>query len=260
MNTKIVTAALLLAGLVTSVRAQTFSASEGDLFFGVQEASASTDYVLDLGNAGSFFTGTGTPLAAGTTLTWNVGADLTTAFSSDYKSAGNVFYSIVGGDASGATNAPTDTIWAAGPNLTVLKRGPQSGQDVLIGTIDTYTSGNSGNTTTSALGSSGVFLGKSGLAAASSYSTIIGGGPNSFGYSAWGVSNITSDTASGNVAALYELQPGSGNGIDLGTFTLNTSTGILTFTAIPEPSTYAMILGVFALGFVMLRRRQQVTA
>jgi len=45
--------------------------------------------------------------------------------------------------------------------------------------------------------------------------------------------------------------------IDLGTFTLS-GTGDLSFTAaaIPEPSTYAMILGVAALGFVMLRRRQ----
>jgi len=43
------------------------------------------------------------------------------------------------------------------------------------------------------------------------------------------------------------------HGIDLGTLTLSSSG--LTFTAIPEPSTYALILGVFALGFVMLRRR-----
>jgi len=61
-------------------------------------------------------------------------------------------------------------------------------------------------------------------------------------------------------AALYELKYGTGVGIDLGTFTLNATSGMLTFTAIPEPSTYAIILGVAALGFVMLRRRQQVLA
>jgi hypothetical protein len=58
----------------------------------------------------------------------------------------------------------------------------------------------------------------------------------------------------------------AGNSTFLGTFALYTAAdsthavGELTFTAIPEPSTYAMILGVAALGFVMLRRRQQVLA
>ena len=38
------------------------------------------------------------------------------------------------------------------------------------------------------------------------------------------------------------------------------SNGSFTYGAIPEPSMYAMILGVAALGFVMLRRRQQSLA
>jgi hypothetical protein len=53
---------------------------------------------------------------------------------------------------------------------------------------------------------------------------------------------------------------GSAAGVDLGTFTLNASTHVLTFTAIPEPSTYAAILGVLTVGFVLIRRRSQAGA
>jgi hypothetical protein len=45
----------------------------------------------------------------------------------------------------------------------------------------------------------------------------------------------------------------------LGTLALTTG-GEVFFTAVPEPSTYAMILGAAALGFVMMRRRKQVLA
>jgi hypothetical protein len=46
----------------------------------------------------------------------------------------------------------------------------------------------------------------------------------------------------------------------LGTLALTTGGEVFFTSAIPEPSTYAMILGAAALGFVMLRRRQQVLA
>jgi hypothetical protein len=255
MNTRIVTAAILLAGLAVSAKAQTWPGVEGDLIFGSREATATNDMVFDLGNANTF--GIGAPLAAGTTLTWNLSTDLTAAFASDWKTAGKVSWSIVGGDASGNTSAPVDTVWAAGPNSTVLTRGTKGQQDTLITTIDGYNT-TWGGVSTSATG--GLLIARTD---ANSYSTAIGTSPNSFAYSAWGVSNIESDASKGISAELYELKYGSGNGIDLGTFNLNASTGVLTFTAfsaIPEPSTYAMILGVFALGFVMLRRRHQVTA
>jgi hypothetical protein len=64
---------------------------------------------------------------------------------------------------------------------------------------------------------------------------------------------LENTTAGISTMELFQLNPGAAHGIDLGTLTLSSSG--LTFTAIPEPSTYAMILGVFALGFVMLRRR-----
>ena len=46
---------------------------------------------------------------------------------------------------------------------------------------------------------------------------------------------------------------------DIGTFNLS-STGELTFTAIPEPSTYAAILGALTIGIVAIRRRRLAVA
>jgi len=59
----------------------------------------------------------------------------------------------------------------------------------------------------------------------------------------------------------YANSGASVNTTFLGTLAL-TQGGELFFTAaaIPEPSTYGMILGAAALGFVMIRRRKQVLA
>jgi hypothetical protein len=57
---------------------------------------------------------------------------------------------------------------------------------------------------------------------------------------------------------LYDLVQTSGGtaaGSPIGFFTLNSATGGLTFTVIPEPSTYAAILGALTVGFVLFRRR-----
>jgi hypothetical protein len=59
---------------------------------------------------------------------------------------------------------------------------------------------------------------------------------------------------------LYQLLPGTGSGgsaTELGYFTLTDNAGSfsLSFTAIPEPSTYAAILGALTVGFVLVRRR-----
>jgi hypothetical protein len=43
-----------------------------------------------------------------------------------------------------------------------------------------------------------------------------------------------------------------------GTFAFDATTGVLTFTVIPEPSTYAAIIAVAALSFAAIRRRKQI--
>jgi len=84
-------------------------------------------------------------------------------------------------------------------------------------------------------------------------------------YSNTAFSNLAKPLASQTYAAsdLYNLVGLSADGNTpasvnfLGTFSLSNS-GVLSFTAaIPEPSTYAAILGVATLGFAALRRRKQ---
>ncbi len=63
-----------------------------------------------------------------------------------------------------------------------------------------------------------------------------------------------------NTLNLYSLLPGTlghGSATDLGFFTLTDTSGVfsLSFTVIPEPSTYAAILGALTVGFVLVRRR-----
>lgn len=92
--------------------------------------------------------------------------------------------------------------------------------------------------------------------------------PNTFngvnGLQVFGSSNANNATATFVATDLYSVQANSST--YLGTFALYTSSsggynvGDLTFTAaasaIPEPSTYAALAGVAALGLVMVRRRQ----
>ena len=79
---------------------------------------------------------------------------------------------------------------------------------------------------------------------------------------AWGNFNVGAIpvSATSNTLNLYSLLPGvsgGGSATDLGYFTLTDTAGAfsLTFTAIPEPSTYAAILGALTVGFVLIRRR-----
>lgn len=67
----------------------------------------------------------------------------------------------------------------------------------------------------------------------------------------------TAAVAAGSSMGLYALSTGNGPGTLLGTFSLTDTAGAwsLSYTAIPEPSTYAVILGALTVGFVLLRRR-----
>jgi hypothetical protein len=73
----------------------------------------------------------------------------------------------------------------------------------------------------------------------------------------------TSVSSTSDTLGLYSLTTslhGGSAGTNLGTFTLTDTAGVfsLTFTAfsaIPEPSTYAAILGALTVGFVLIRRR-----
>jgi hypothetical protein len=173
---------------------------------------------------------------------------------------------------AGATNVFASSTWDFTTAGTLGVSNSSSWTISNIGTPNTnigtlYTAFNGGNATPNG-DSKSVTIGSS---VTGSWSKTGGTGASAFGAfnpNNGGFSTVAANVDTGTVfsaADLYSVV--SGSSTLLGTFALYTasdglghSAGDLTFTsftAIPEPSTYAMILGVAVLGFVMIRRRTQ---
>lgn len=227
------------------------SAFDGDLVLGVRNASATNDLVIDLGSYSQFH-----GLTAGTTYTLTdvKSADFISTFGANVFTNAGTTWTVFGGvGTSGSDLTPkvtNGTLWGSTPwtsgTFNTLARS--NSQQATSNDIDAFTSSLSGGTSLSGNGAQNIPVGPG------SFTTLIRP-TNNFGYFQVGIEASTVGTSK---LELFELAPGTGAGIDLGTFTL-TSSG-LTFTAfqaIPEPSTYAMILGVATLGFAAIRRRKQ---
>jgi len=278
MNIKalIPTCAFALASIAGVANAQTIPAlpdlnseNDGDLVLGFENtttAPTAGDLVVDLGSADNFYTTgnttgsvSGGPLTAGTTYT--VAAFNSADLAATYGGTGfstNTLWTVFGGNgaAAGPGNESVDTLWGSSGNGQTLLAKAKTLQSGTSGNLDQFTNSLSGagNATTSGAYASNdatnVPTGAGGLAPLAQTG-------NNFGYFS---SSVFDSTAGTTKLELYELLPttsGTKAGIDLGTFTLNSTTGLLTFTAIPEPSFYAAVLGALTIGFVMIRRRSQ---
>jgi len=252
----IISSAFLVLSLGATSQAATISTNLNDVILGFKEAGATNNLEVDLGNVSNFISGS---YATGSevTLSQLSGADLTAQFGT-WQGTNQVAFGIAGTNGIGGGN----TLWASDKNLTtaLLAGSSQGTASTAIQTV--YTGLNNATSTAN-----------SNFAAA-----ILASGPQSWStqvkstnnFSAANLNNMATNTTALGTAAdgstsvqlnFYQLLQGGGaaGSTLLGDFKLYDN-GTLTFTAIPEPSTYAMILGVFALGFVMLRRRQQVRA
>lgn len=185
----------------------------------------------------------------GTGLTWNTRSDL--------------LWSVVGSTYnSGNLGLGQNTLWGTSVNNTVTpKRLSQNLQGAAAGTIDTYVT-SFGNGTQGA----NTFTVTKSNSDGGSYGVQEGGNAFSFHTNSRVTETVLENST--NIAAgsfvksdLYQFDPGTtANAKDLGTFKLS-DTGTFTFTtAVPEPSTYAM-LAMGAVGAaVALRRRQSAKA
>jgi hypothetical protein len=286
MNTKSLTAAaLLIAGLaaaVNSARAQT--PAPGDLLIGFQASSgtgATTNIEVDLGAASNYATA-----GVGTYNIANLNSDLTSTYGS-WTSDSNLSFAIIGSNlvSSSSTSGPKKSLWASGaigsPYTTVSPSGNGSANSAIT---SIYNDGNSGagsfgdfnattlsdiNGTTATVGSNTVTLAaiSSATANGASFTGSSGASGN------WFIPNVTASLFTGanvgsgsastevfyysGTAASGTTTPGINTVGTLSEFTL-ASNGELSFTVVPEPSTYAALIGVAALGYSLMRRRKVI--
>ncbi len=274
MKTKTLLAAALItlgAGVVPA-SAVTITAGLNDLvlgFYATGGTGATTNVEVNLGNVSQFYGVTGSVGLSGFKT-----ADVVSAYGSNWFNRTDLFWGVVGttGSAVGTTinssSIAAKTLWGGRAELTLglqstpWNRGSTFAQQGPANTIATLYSG--------AIGSlNGATAGTSTTAALidstlnGSWSKQEGTNASAFGY--FNPKSLFDNSTPGNggvVTDLYELQPGSGAGTYLGSFSLNASglsysgdVGSAATAAIPEPSTYAAIVGALALGFVALRRR-----
>jgi hypothetical protein len=236
--------------------------SDGDLVLGFTNTANANDLLVDIGPADYYYSSTNSragenpngALTPGTTYTVSAynSADLATVFGANADTA-STKWAIIGGTgpAGGPGTEPADTLWASSPGA-VWNSASATAQAPLSARIDGFTNSMFDGTQ---LASPDAM--SRAASAGNSFANEISASGN-FIYFPSAANGTTAALATSGTSSLtlYELLPGSGAGIDLGTFTLS-STG-LTFTAfaaIPEPSTYAAILGAMTLGFVLIRRR-----
>jgi hypothetical protein len=263
--------------LLTAPAHSALTYTDGDLFLCFRTTSGTgvaTDIEVKLGNwtqfapGGSFATGAPVQLSLG-----NFAQDLIDTYGNTWNAAGStVQWSVVGVQKLAAGGTPANTMFASKQETTP---GTQSTPWTVPSSLSAPTpagkvqnqgvfsaNGQTGNTeSTNAPGTTLI----QDTSAPNSYASYQPGGSNttatqSYGYFTGGIEGSFANGTANSVLDLYQLKPASGNGpaTDLGTIQINNS-GVVTFTAVPEPTTgIALAAGTVVLGF--LRRRRTVAA
>jgi hypothetical protein len=281
MNTKSLTvAAILLVGLAATARAQT--GIPGDLVIGFSATGgngASTNLEVDLGQALNY-----SSAGAGTYNIANLGSDLTSSYGT-WQSDSSLDFTIIGSNTSAGNNAdgPKKTIWASASPYpaTPYQTGPSSGNSAANGAIGGIYAGSGGSfggsqtTNLSDINGASVTIGANtfSLLGMTTGTADVGSLAATWGATGnWNIPNsvpsqLFTSAAVGSGSASEEVFEFVGNAAagtntpDINAltsfFTLNSS-GELTFTVVPEPSTYAAIIGIAALGYALARRRKAI--
>ena len=254
---RILAMALLTAGLALTSKAQIVG-DTGDLILGFRKAGTSFDILVDVGQASLYRAGSSFTVGALNT------ADISTVFGAGWNSDSaikwGVFGSTVDGEGGPMGGVVTDnTVWATG--ATALQRAPAVSLSNASSKIYNLYGAVLGQT--SNLSSSQSYKISSANGFNGYTDNITSGGANPTGpYFDFFSQTLEKNTNGTNSLNLYQVQPGTAGApaTNLGYFTLNGSALTFNaFTAIPEPSTYAAILGVVALGVAAYRRQRQVT-
>lgn len=269
--------AIVGALLLSSTAQATLPYSNGDLIMGFRTTGASnpaglnaptgTDYEINLGNAVTFMSGSGTINFA------NIGADLIAIFGAGWNTRADLFWSISGVVQPTVSGIPNNTLFATRPETSIgtmsipwprlstfASGAPANKMVSMAGAGFGYAAGT--NATLNQLESTNTVGGLiQNAGGGSSYASFQPGGANTTGATAFGVfsggieGNFGAGT-SGTALDLWELTPGSGDSFYQGTFHIDDA-GNASYTAgvVPEPSSIAILgAGTGLLG--LLRRRQ----
>jgi hypothetical protein len=262
---------LALAGIAaTSAYASTVTSTAGDLILGFRSTSSTNNLEIDLGTASSLTT---------SGFQANIGAALT-SFDSGWATDANLLFGMAGTTSSSSNpDLFASTPESAAGTVASTSLVPHSGttqKNGKAGIIPIYT-GLNGATAYTGLSTTAVIS----ASAPNSWSLAEGSSSaTSFGYftpAIDGNASVFSTYAFGSkldgsnyaVLDLYQLTHGTSSPTLLGAIGLNSS-GNLEFqidptqfgaaSPVPEPSTYAAVLGAVTLGFVAIRRRRQARA
>ena len=229
-----------------------------DLVLGFKSSTATNNLMVNLGSSSQFAMGGTQPVS------WSkdVSSLLTTAYGSDWNTITSLNWGVAG------------TQGAQDPEKTAFVT---SQWGTAAGTLGVQNSVQWTSVNSSGMGSAATNIGKvySGLTGASAANTLSSDAVNILASngSSWSSATTTggafvifnpqtrfqnqvtrlADGTMFSASDLYQMDFGVAGQFQ-GTFALDQS-GILTFTAVPEPSTYAMILGALTLGVVAVRRR-----
>jgi hypothetical protein len=211
--------------------------SQGDLLFNIGAASSYTGLVAGQTYSVAGFNG------SSTTGQPAVGYGNTELNATQSVPNANTNWTVFGG----STTSPKD-LWLTG--VTLQSGGTSSTQGTVAGLIN-------------AIGSAAAASPNTDGSAYDSNKSVQGDLQAGGNWANFNAVAINSVSATSDSLELYELVPsthGGTAGTDLGTFTLTDTAGVFSlsftaFTAIPEPSTYAAILGALTVGFVLIRRR-----
>lgn len=253
-----------------SANAQAYSSdADGNMFLGFYQTGVATDYLVYIGSytnyttAGGAYTGsqitlnTAPGIAIGTNT--QIANDLQSIFGVNW--ATTVKWGVVGDyDYLGANTvfitdplATTSTHWTSNSaDNQGIVTGETQNLDSYYGTLSSgsATAANAKTQSSSATGSYYYYTPSGANSPGTSFS-IYGSDFNATGVGSLKLDELTATDASSNG---NPLRP-DGTGVVLGTFTLG-SDGTITYAAIPEPTTYAMIGLGFLLLVAMGRRRR----
>jgi hypothetical protein len=266
---KVLASAILVsAGLAASSQAQSqLSYSDGDLFIGFRKAGVANDYLIDIGPASQFENKTGS-------FTLNLGnlvSDLSSTGASGLFGSGwyaqGTLWGIFGGNSTanfGTFADPKNTLYASfatGSSLWTNNNSVNQGGTLagIAGIGNSY--GAQFSTSNNGLG-----LIES-ATDPNSYSAYQPGGVNETGngnisFGVWSPTIENDVTGSIELAQLIannngntaHTNYGAHGANDIGTFSINSS-GVVTFTAVPEPVSSGLLLSGLACVLGFSRRR-----